>query len=218
MARRFRRSKRPARRHRKGRKGYKTNNNLRSLNPIAQRYICKLKYAETVQTDANGRFVFNLNAINDPNRTGAGHQPYGHDQLATLYNRYRVISAAYRILAPSTSAVIQLAAVPSNVVLTLNNVAEAKEQPRGRYMTSVPGGQVVPVTGKVYMPSLTGRTKTQYMSDDRYQAEFGSAPLELMVLNLMTTNFADATLASQYLNVEIVYTVECFDINNLVQS
>lgn len=70
-----------------------------ALQPIPQRYITKMKYSEQVSTDAAGRYMFNLNSIFDPNRTGTltGHQPYGFDTLATLYNRYRVISCGYRI-------------------------------------------------------------------------------------------------------------------------
>lgn len=212
---RARRARRPAR---KGRKGYKTNNNLKSLNPIAQRYICKMKYAESVQTDASGRFVFNLNSIFDPNATGVGHQPYGHDTLATLYNRYRVISCSYRVIAPNASSNLQMGVVPANEIITFGTVAELKENPRARYIVQTPGGPIQPVSGRVYMPSLTGRTKSQYMADDRYQATFGTSPAEQMVLNILTTSQLDIPLTSNALIVELVYTVECFDIKNLAQS
>ena len=199
-------------------RGYRTNNNLKSLNPIAQRYICKMKYAETVSTDGNGRYVFNLNSIYDPNRTSGGHQPYGHDTFATMYNRYRVISCSYRVIAPKNDATLQIACLPANEVLAVTTAAEAKENPRSRYATQSPGGQVVPVSGKVYIPSLVGRTKSQYMADDRYQAVFGTDPAELAVLNVITTSGGDIPLAANPINIELVYTVECFDIKHLAQS
>jgi len=100
------------------RRSYKTNNNLGSLNPISQRYICKMKYAEAVNSDAAGLYAFNLNSIFDPNRTGVGHQPYGHDTLSILYNRYRVISCSYRVIAQTSAntAGLQITALPSNVI------------------------------------------------------------------------------------------------------
>lgn len=199
-------------------KGYRTNNNLKSLNPIAQRYICKMKYAESVQTDASGRFYFNLNSIFDPNGTGVGHQPYGHDTLATLYNRYRVISCSYRVIAPNASSNLQMGIVPSNSVLSYSTVAEMKENPRARYAVQTPGGPIIPISGKVFLPSLTGRTPAQYMADDRYQAEFGSSPAEQMVLNILTASQLDIPLTSNACIVELVYTVECFDPKNLAQS
>lgn len=215
-----RRGRRPVRKARKGgkRRGYKTNSNLRSLNPIAQRYICKMKYAETVATDGSGLYAFNLNSIFDPNRTGVGHQPYGHDTLQTMYNRYRVISCSYRVFAPRNDQTIQLAAQPANEVLAPITVAEMKENPRSRYITQSPGGQVVALSGKVFIPSLVGRTTAQYMADDRYQATFGTSPAELAVLNMIVGTGADAPLTNSALNVELVYTVECFDIKHLAQS
>lgn len=197
---------------------YATNSNLRSLNPIAQRYICKMKYAQTVSTDANGRYVFNLNSIFDPDRTGGGHQPYGHDTLETMYNRYRVISCSYRVIAPKSDATIQLAVQPANEVLTPTTAAEMKENPRSRYVTQSPGGQVIPISGKVYIPSLTGRTKAQYMADDRYQATFGSNPVEIAVLNFIATGGSDLPLPSNPIHVVLEYLVECFDIRHLAQS
>lgn len=197
---------------------YATNSNLRSLNPISQRYICKMKYAETVSTDANGRFTFNLNSIFDPNRTGVGHQPYAHDTFATMYNRYRVISCSYRVIAPKSDATIQLAIQPANEVLTPTTAAEMKENPRSRYVTQSQGGQVIPVAGKVYIPSLTGRTKAQYMADDRYQAVFGASPDEAAILNIIATGGSDLPLAGNPLHVVLEYTVECFDVKHLAQS
>lgn len=200
------------------RKGFKTNNNLGSLNPIPQRYICKMKYAEAVATDAFGRFTFNLNSIYDPNRTGTGHQPYGRDTLETLYNRYRVISCSYRILAPRNDQTIQLAAQPANEVLSFTTVSEMKENPRSRYITQSPGGQVIPLSSKVFIPSLVGRTASQYMADDRYQADMGNNPSELAILNVMCATGADVPLTNSALNIELVYTVEFFDVKHLAQS
>lgn len=37
--------------------------------------------------------LFNLNSIFDPDQTGTGHQPLGHDEWANFYKRYQVIGA-----------------------------------------------------------------------------------------------------------------------------
>lgn len=206
------------RKGRKGRRGYKTNNNLKSLNPIAQRYICKMKYAETITTNVLGHITMSLNSIFDPNTSGVGHQPYGHDQLATLYNRYRVISCSYRIVGNRNSDTLQVVALPSNEGAAFVTAAEYKENPRCRYVTQAPGGEAKFVAGKVYIPSLTGRTKAQYMADDRYQALFGASPQEAAVLNIGCFTGSDTAAASVPVNIELVYTVECFDVKSLAQS
>lgn len=190
----------------------------RSLQPIPQRYICKLKYAEDVYTTATGAYAMNLNSLYDPNRTGTGHQPYGFDQLATLYNRYRVIACGWRITAPSSVGTVQLGTLPANESITLATFAELKENPRAKYVIQHVGGNVQTVSGKVYIPSLVGRTKQQYMADDRYQATVTTDPAELAILNIMAANNGGVGLSGQVVNVIMEYTVEFFDVKPLAQS
>lgn len=219
----------PRRRMRKSkprfkRGGRKMTNVNRGLQPIPSRYICKMKYSETVTPDVNGRIYFNLNSIFQPNRqalpgVGSSHQPYGHDQLALFYNRYRVISCGWRLQACTTTAgiVAQIGAIPSNDTIIFVNVSEMKENPRSKYVTVSPGAAAVYLTGKSYMPSLVGRTKAQYMADDRYQATFGTNPGELAILNVLTNTVTD--LPTQFtFNILLEYTVELFDVKNVQQS
>ncbi|MEO5351369.1 MAG: hypothetical protein H7836_17265 [Magnetococcus sp. YQC-3] len=178
-----------------------------------------MKYSETIATSALGEYRFNLNSIFDPNRSGVGHQPYGHDTLQTLYNRYRVISCGYRIQAvqTATGAPIQLACQPANEQLTYTTISEMKENPRTKYVTVSPGAPAVYLSGKVYLPSLVGRTRAQYMADDRYQAEYGASPVENAILNIKSQTIADVD-SSFTCNVMLEYTVESFDIKHLGQS
>ena len=60
---------------------------------IPDRYMCKLKYSESYAFPGVASletFELRGNSINDPNLTGSGHQPLGHTELASLYNKYRV--------------------------------------------------------------------------------------------------------------------------------
>lgn len=194
-------------------KSRSTVNVNRALNPIPQRYICKLKYADDVTTDAGGRFNLNLNSLYDPNRTGAGHQPYGFDTLATLYNRYRVISCGWRITAPTTgSQVVQMGALPANNVISIGNMYTIRENPRAKYVVQLPGGGAQTLSGKIYIPSLMGRNKSQYMADDNYQALVTASPAELAILNIFTGTATGAPLVQQNVNVLLEFTVEFFDV------
>jgi len=200
-------------------RSYPTNVN-RSLQPIPQRYICRMKYSETITTDiTTGMYYFNLNSVYDPNRSGGGHQPYGHDTLATLYNRYRVISCNWRInlafASTASSAIIQ--AQPANEQLMPSTGSEMRENPRSKYICQNPGSASRVLQGRTYLPSLVGRTKSQYMGDDRYQAQVGTNPQELAILNVMATGSGD-TGAQVALQVVLEYQVEWFDIKHLAQS
>lgn len=189
----------------------------KSISPIPQRYITKMKYSADVSTNASGQYLFNLNSTFDPDRTGIGHQPYGRDQLAGLYNRYRVIACGWRITAPSSSTVVQLGALPANEAVATTTMDYYRENPRAKYFCQNPGGQALVLSGKVYLPSLMGRTKAQYMADDRYQALASADPSELAVLNIFTANSGGTALTAP-INVLLEYTVEWFDVINQTQS
>lgn len=194
-----------------------------SLNPTPARFITKHKYAEAVSVSSAGlaTYRWNLNSLYDPNRTGLGHQPYGYDQIGILYNRYRVISCKYVLSCVSTDANIAFAVLPSNdAAPPITNVSEARENPRAKYMVQNPGGALKVLKGKVYLPALTGRTKTQYMSSDNYQALTGASPTELMTLNAYAQGLNDDPVfnANPTFNILLEYTVEWFDPINQDQS
>lgn len=194
----------------------------RALHPIPQRFITKMKYSEQVTTDANGQYRFNLNSIYDPNQSGTGHQPYGFDTLATLYNRYRVISCGYRIQCNwqqnGTAQPTLVGAIPANEALTFLSMAELRENPRSKYIVQNYGGVTYTLNGKTYIPSLVGRTKAQYMADDRYQATMTTSPNELAILNVVTAPNGSDSTASATIQVLLEYTVEFFDVKHLAQS
>lgn len=205
---------------------YLTNVN-RGLQPIAQRSIVKMKYAEAVPItwslgSSSNVYRFNLNSIFDPNRSGTGHQPYAHDTFQTLYNRYRVIGCKWNIFTTGYSGAIQVAAQPANEELytSSNTVSEVRENPRTKYIIQLPNASVRKLSGYTSIPSLVGRTKVQYMADDRYQAQFGASPNELAILNVVAGYMDDSSSASgqAIINIEMTYTVECFDVKHLAQS
>jgi len=191
----------------------------RALQPIPQRYICKMKYSDIQLSSLGGLTYFNLNSIFDPNRTGIGHQPYAFDTLATLYNRYRVISCGWRVhvVEGYSDAPTTIACLPANEVLSPSTMSEVRENPRAKYVVAQPGGGAVYCSGKVYLPSLMGRTKAQYMADDRYQALVTADPQEAAILNVATASGADI-LTQRTLNILLEYTVEFFDVKNVLQS
>lgn len=79
----------------------------RTLTTRPQRYYSgipdvfktKLIYTEFVtgSTTTPSNIRINANNLYDPNQTGVGHQPYWRDQLATLYQRYRVLGCMIEV-------------------------------------------------------------------------------------------------------------------------
>lgn len=196
----------------------RTTNVNKSLAPIPSRFITKLKYSDVASTSVgNPSWKFNLNSLYDPNRTGTGHQPYGFDQLAGLYNRYRVVSCSYTVSCSSTANPIRYGTIVSNEVLTFPTMSELCENPRSRFTVQNPGGPLRQIHGKCYIPALMGRTKQQYMADDRYQAITSSDPAELAILHIQAGTLSDVFQAVD-LVITLEYTVEFFDLKNQAQS
>lgn len=197
----------------------KTHLTNHALQPIAQRYICKHKYSEAVLTDATlGNYIFNLNSMYDPNRTGTGHQPYARDTMATLYNRYRVIAVSYRVTSGSSAtSTQQFAVIPSSGSMpTVSNLDQVKEMPRSRTAFCSPGESKV-VYGKVNLPSLAGVSSSTYKADDRYQALSTQDPTEQLYLNIFGGS-STGVLQQIAANVQLEFLVEWFDPIELGQS
>lgn len=222
--RKLRRSNRGKTRKMPRKAAYKTTLvNRANLAPVPSRFITKMKYAEAVVLSGTGlrSYQWNLNSLFDPNRTGTGHQPYGFAQLCgstSLYNRYRVFAARYVLSVANDTYNIHYAALPANGnTLPISNVSEARENPRCQYNVQNPNGTLKRLTGKVNLPALTGRTKQQYMSDDRYQAQYNATPDETMTLNIYCQGMNDDTgvSMSHTVNILIEYYVEFFDPNNV---
>ena len=61
----------------------------------------KLTYCDVItvpNTDTGtAAYRFRLNSIFDPDYTGGGHQPRGHDQWASIYSKYCVIGAKVKV-------------------------------------------------------------------------------------------------------------------------
>jgi len=221
---------RKSRAYRRRRAARKQTTTLRNtgLGPVPERFLTTMKYAEAVTVSQAGMasYKWRLNSLFDPNLTGVGHQPYGFDQLcgpvgSALYNRYRVISCKYVITATSDSANIQYAALPANESLSLiNNVSEARENPKAKYTVYNPGGTMRMLKGTVSIASLMGRTKAQYMADDNYQATYAANPAELAILNVYVQGLNDdpAFNANPTINILLEFQVEFFDRHTLDQS
>lgn len=96
----YRRKKRTTRRRKKPSRRYR----LVSMGTpagVPTQKVVKMRYCDkqtiTCTSGILNTYVFSANSIHDPNTTGVGHQPMGHDTMASLYNHYVVLGSRITI-------------------------------------------------------------------------------------------------------------------------
>lgn len=190
------------------------------VSPVASRLRTQLIYADNYvcSTLQVYDFVFNLNSLFDPNRTGTGHQPLGFDQLSALYQRYRVYRVKYEIGWVNTSLDASIMVVlPSNNASSLTSVTTAQES-QGAVSSRV--GNVynaMYLKGTVDLAQVNGRTPQQYADDDVTGALTSANPAETIVLHVVNTNLT-GTAATGTATVKLTFDCEFYDPVQLAQS
>lgn len=186
-----------------------------------------LRYVELVgfsnAATVGSQQLMNLNSIFDPNRTGTGHQPYGFDQLAALYNRYRVLKTSWRVMFGTSTGtynivVVPLNGLPANAVSNQTTFEQNAEAPRSRSHVQGGGGAPTVIDQRsISLNDLNGVTKTEYLADDRFEAQVGASPTEVIILMIGIYNPTASTIANT-VSVELVYEVDLHDPINLASS
>lgn len=204
---------------RKKRNGYKKsklrNKVPNGAAPLARKHIVRLKYTEvidwsptTLQTLSQ---QYRLNSVYDPNVTGVGHQPYGFDQLAALFNHYRVFKCSWHVAFAPSNDRLHIAVGPVNGSSTFSSVESLGEFPSAvSRVLGYSGGIPCVFKGSCYLPRLTGATSVQYRTDDRYSSIVSDNPAEAMNLNIAVYNPSGSTVATS-MTITLVYHTEFYD-------
>lgn len=183
--------------------------------PVARRHIVRMKYSDvldwSVTTLATSVQQYRLNSTFDPDVTGTGHQPYGRDQLAALFDHYRVFKCSWHIeFAPSNDR-LHVSVVPLNTTAVPGSLTDAGEMPLAvTKAMAFNGGVPCRFSGQIWLPRLAGRTSAQYKSDDLYAAASGANPAEAMFLNILVYNPSPQTVDTS-MTITLNYWTEWYD-------
>jgi len=153
----------------------------------------QLKYCEiitlTTQTGLLGtQQAYLLNSIYDPNSSGTGHQPYGHDTYATMYNKYRVIGCRVQLIFTTPGAANDIICVMAPSSNTSSGMTGLQLYQVQEWPQSVCG--ILPSTGErrcvlqanYDMATQAGVSKAVYLAGDEYEAAIGSSPNKAVYL------------------------------------
>lgn len=197
-----------------------------SVAPVADSYFVKLNYTETVldvSTTSPFTHQWAMNDIFDPNVTGTGHQPMGHDQLALLYNKYKVFGCKFSIRfinETGTAAVVGWILKPNNTVSASMDVAQEKPYSQTRYLSAQSStGDSCFLKGYCNNAKLLGLNKRQYGDDNDYSGVMSAVPtIRFPYLNIMGHGVNGVTSVTVRTIVSLTYYCKLYDRIPLTQS
>ena len=189
---------------------------------VSDRMMIKMKYTTFIDLGAvpAPRWFFRGNSINDPDQTGVGGQPTGHDEWSNFYNRYCVYSSKINVEYCNANS-----ATTGNVlcnVVPLDDTAsrtydELATYPYARTKTLVPiSGGGNPVRLNNYMG--TKKLFATNILDDLYKAGFNSNPTRQFYWCVAADSMDGVTNVNINAKVTITYYVMLYDRKNLLAS
>lgn len=188
---------------------------------LPDRFLVKLKYSEQFGMSSvagtSGYYQFRVNSIFDPNLTGTGHQPLGHDQWANFYNRYRVRGMKYFVTFTNYNTTYQMEVAinlrPNSAVSSDMNVIREDPYTVFKTILGIEGSGQANKSSRGYasVAKIRGISRMRLGSESDLQAQFGNNPPITPILNLYLYN-QDATAAGDCrCRVDLVYYTEMFD-------
>lgn len=196
-------------------------------NFLPQRAMTKIRYCDELSiasaSTLNLRdWVIRANSIFDPDYSnyGGNGQPLAHDQLATLYNEYRVHACKIKATFSNESGVsTRLCVVPTNSATQFTAMLDACEQPYAKTTA------LAPYTGGPASGSVSQKKKTTLIMgikdlDKDEVAAFGASPINEWYYHVIVST--DPYSGSNYINgvlyIEVVYYIEMGDRISLARS
>lgn len=157
-------------------------------------------------------------SIFDPDATGGGHQPHGHDTAALFYQHYTVLGAKITIrTAPNTSTTPMYFAINLVDSQSPSNIAspdELLEAPTSRLKCLPTDGKCSTITSTYSMKKYWRGSKPGALT-----ALFGANPTEELFWQLSCWNAVTGDTPIQVpIVVTVDYTVRCTERKNLALS
>lgn len=191
-----------------------------------------LRYSDrltlTTSTKTSAEYTFRLNSLYDPDYTSTGHQPYGHDTLATLFRNYKVhavkmICRFRNITAGSADNMCYIRGVQETDTTTAGTTVGSQLRESRQYLklgylkpvwTLVGDGSGSQTVLKAFIP-LKKYATSRMLDDDEYGAAFGANPTNVI---WGIIGWAGETVSSQSVDVHVDLQFFCEFSNPIMLS
>jgi len=153
--------------------------------------------------------LFRANSIYDPDFTGIGHQPYGYDTYASIYNHYEVLSS--RIVVKPTQS--------SNFIYGIAKTDDATISADYDTIREQKGTNVISVASGTSPESVTNYYDQRYFPNKfQQQAGFNTDVVDPMFYQVFLEGNSSASTVTISFLVNITYNVRMAELRDLGQS
>jgi hypothetical protein len=143
-----------------------------------------------------------LNSLYDPNLSGTGHQPYGFDQMAALYTKYRVdsVNVLLEFTTPGSTvdqcciAAFEGIAQQSTTGTAIDQVCERPNVFKAHLSSS--GRRHAVIQKSFNLWQLVGVSQIKYTAEDGYAAACTASPANIPVCRFNVCNYSQGTAAA----------------------
>lgn len=198
---------------------------VRGITAFADIQRVKLQYTQyNSLVGTLGALAINLfrgNSVNDPDSTGVGHQPMGHDQWSNFYDRYLVTGCAIKvefINVGTPNAFVAIMAKDTNSVVT--TVSVAGERANSKYKILTPDGSSRRTKMSMYRTTrkMLGLNNKVTTDDDQYTAAVASDPTFQWYYHVVSGALDGSSTSGVEIYTTLTYYVTYYDRKTLSQS
>lgn len=186
--------------------------------PFPAKATAKMRYSTVITlnptTGLTASHIFRANGIQDPDQTGIGHQPYGHDTYESIYNHYNVRNSYITMTPTNPRAGIFGCSLTDDS--TVQGDYDTVRETKGTRMAVMSDNNSNP-------PTVTQSFNVNKNFDLPFQkstsASFGQNPSEAMVFHCWAeSDSSSGDGASNNYLITITYTVDMWELKDLGQS
>jgi hypothetical protein len=137
-------------------------------------------YTITTNAAGLGQYIWNINSLYDPDRTGTGFQPTYFDQLSEIYGRYRVYGCKVdiKVFNPQSSNPLWFSWITSGDQSSISedpsSIAMNNKGSPLRFVSSEGSNNVGSITRYIPINRVFGVPKKAIMSEQNYSGVSGN--------------------------------------------
>ncbi len=202
----------------------------RLAGPFLTSEVVEMPYRTVVSLVSGTTSLFNatahtvrLNSIFDPDTSG--HQPYGYDTVATVYNKYKVLACRVQIRFNNPAgdylyAAVQVAAPAESDIISSKSITTLPDSPNIVMTNISSGGDREQYFDKwISLARLSGLTRLQFGAETNFHAaNMGSSPAALPRVFFSIADGSGGGSVTCQCILNLTYKVQLYDRINLGQS